>query len=301
MAKVSQLGYVGIGASNPAAWQALATQVYGMEVVPGDDADHFALRLDDHPHRLAVRRDDRDDIEYIGWQVPDAASFQAIAQQLEDRGVEVSAGTRDEVAARQVVDLLHCEDPDGTPTEVFYGRPVNQQPFRPSRPISGYRSGDLGMGHVLLFARDLDQTVRFYCDLLGFRVSDYVTVPRPGGQGQVRAAFLHCNPRHHSIAFIEAPNAHKRINHIMFEANTMDDVGRGRDSCLESGVPIAIDLGRHMNDRVVSFYMGNPSGWALEYGWDGRLVDDATWQVEQYTSLNSLWGHPQLQEIAAHI
>ena len=83
----------------------------------------------------------------------------------------------------------------------------------------------------------------------------------------------------------------------MLECNTLDDVGSARDLCLKRGVPIAIDLGRHMNDRMVSFYLANPSGFALEYGWDGRTIDDATWQVEHYTSIDSLWGHSQLRDL----
>ena len=35
MASISQLGYIGIGASNVKAWQDLATHVLGMEVIPG--------------------------------------------------------------------------------------------------------------------------------------------------------------------------------------------------------------------------------------------------------------------------
>ena len=84
----------------------------------------------------------------------------------------------------------------------------------------------------------------------------------------------------------------------MFEGNSLADVGTGRDLCLARGVPIAVDLGCHMNDRMVSFYMVSPSGFALEYGWGGRVIDDATWHVEHYSSVDSIWGHPQLRALA---
>jgi hypothetical protein len=77
----------------------------------------------------------------------------------------------------------------------------------------------------------------------------------------------------------------------MVECNSLDDVGSGRDFCVARDVPIAIDLGRHMNDPVVSFHVANPSNFAIEYGWGGRLVDDSTWQVEHHSSADSLWGH----------
>ena len=292
MASVSQLGYLGIGISNAKAWQDLATSILGLQVVPGDDQPTSYLRMDEFHHRLELRSDGADDLEFVGWEVPDPATLQNVARQLEDGGVEVTPGTHEEADKRRVVDLFKCVDPDGLPTEVFYGRPINQQPFHPARPMSGFKTDGVGFGHILLYTRNLDDAVRFYRDLLGFRVSDFSEVGTSGGK--VRLGFLHCNPRHHSVAFMEAPGAPKRINHVMFECNSLDDVGTGRDLCLRHGVPIVIDLGRHMNDHMVSFYMANPSGFALEYGWDGRTIDDTTWQIEHYTAVDSLWGHPQL-------
>jgi 3,4-dihydroxy-9,10-secoandrosta-1,3,5(10)-triene-9,17-dione 4,5-dioxygenase len=45
----------------------------------------------------------------------------------------------------------------------------------------------------------LAESIAFYVDLLGFRVSDYW---RPGDDDVV---FLHCNPRHQSVALVAAP------------------------------------------------------------------------------------------------
>jgi len=52
-----------------------------------------------------------------------------------------------------------------------------------------------------------------------------------------------------------------------------------------------------MNDHMVSFYMANPSGFALEYGWGARMIDEPTWQVEHYDTADSLWGHPELRNL----
>jgi 2,3-dihydroxybiphenyl 1,2-dioxygenase len=297
MASVSQLGYIGIGTSDDKAWQDLATTILGMQVVPGDDRSTSYLRMDEYHHRLELRARRPDDLEFVGWEVADPATFHRVAQQLEDAGVKVTAGTRDEADDRRVIDLFKCVDPDGIPTEIFYGRPVNPQPFLPARPMSGFKTGDMGLGHILVYVQRLEDTVRFYRDLLGFRVSDFTEVHTPGRT--IRLAFLHCNPRHHSIALMEAPGSTRRINHIMLECNALDDVGSGRDLCLQRGVPIAIDLGRHMNDHMVSFYLANPSRFALEYGWGGRIIDDAVWQVEHYSSADSIWGHPQLRDLVS--
>jgi extradiol dioxygenase len=295
MTKISELGYLGVGAGDRAAWQQLATTVFGMQVVPGDTATTSYLRIDDHHHRIELNAGGPEDLQVAGWEVADAAALDAIAAQLVDGGVEVKAGTRDDAAQRRVVDLVKCVDPGGIPTEIYYGHSVNPRPYQPSRAGSGFKTKGEGLGHILVHAPDLDASVRFYRDLLGFRVSDFTTIAAP--QGPLRLAFLHCNSRHHSIAFIGAPGP-KRLNHIMFESNALMDVGIGRDACLAKNIPIAIDLGCHMNDHMVSFYLACPSGFALEYGWGARVVDDATWQVEYYDSVDSIWGHPQLKTLA---
>jgi extradiol dioxygenase len=38
------------------------------------------------------------------------------------------------------------------------------------------------------------------------------------------------------------------------------------------GLPIALTLGRHSMDRLVSFYMRDPSGFDLEFGAGGELL-----------------------------
>jgi 2,3-dihydroxybiphenyl 1,2-dioxygenase len=299
MASVSQLGYIGIGASDVKAWHNLATYVLGMQVIPGDEKSTSYLRMDEYHHRVELRPTGNDDLEFAGWEVPDQTTLHRVAQQLEHGGVKVTAGTRDEADGRRVIDLIHCVDPSDVRTEIFCGRPIDPKPFHAGRPISGFKTGEMGLGHMVLCTPSLNESLRFYRDLLGFRVTDFTEVRFPGGD--LRLAFLHCNPRHHSVAFMEAKSAPKRINHFMLECNSLLDVGIGRDLCTQRGVPIGIDLGCHMNDRMVSFYLANPSGFAVEYGCGGRTIDDSVWQVEHYDSVESIWGHPQLKQMVANM
>src|SRR5262245_66599710 len=93
MASVSQLGYVGVGTSDAKAWQNLATNILGLEVVPGDDRATSYLRMDEYHHRFELRSGGRDDLEFAGWEVADRATLDRVAQQLEDGGEKVSEGT----------------------------------------------------------------------------------------------------------------------------------------------------------------------------------------------------------------
>jgi len=58
----------------------------------------------------------------------------------------------------------------------------------------------------------------------------------------------------------------------------------------EHKIPLAMSLGRHTNDHMTSFYVRTPSGFEIEYGTGGRLIDDATWEVGTFDA-QSFWGH----------
>jgi 2,3-dihydroxybiphenyl 1,2-dioxygenase len=289
MASVSQLGYLGLGVSDVAEWERFATEVLGLGVAERAEDGSLFLRMDEYHHRLVVHPGGSDDVAYIGWEVPDAQTLRAVSDQLKSAGVAVTDGTEEEAKARRVVELVRFKDPNGVASELFYGPLITPGKFVPSRPISGFKAGSMGLGHFILVVDDLDRSVRFYLDALGMRVTDYITT-QVAPNFTLKLAFLHCNPRHHTLAMLPIPHPPKRLNHIMLELNSMDDVGATYYLCQDRKVPIVRSLGRHTNDHMVSFYMRTPSGFDIEYGWGGRIVDDRTWQVQSYTD-GSAWGH----------
>jgi 3,4-dihydroxy-9,10-secoandrosta-1,3,5(10)-triene-9,17-dione 4,5-dioxygenase len=109
------------------------------------------------------------------------------------------------------------------------------------------------------------------------------------GDPPVWFRFLSCNARHHLLALAPVP-APAGIVHLMIETAVLDDVGRALDRCARRGAPVSGTLGRHANDLMVSFYGRTPGGFDIEYGTDGRLVDDATW-ISRETTAVSLRGH----------
>ena len=274
------LGYVGIDATDPAAWEPFATNFLGMERVEAAGGT-AAYRVDAAGRRLIVMPAARNGGAFYGWEVADAAALDALAAAVEGRGTAVAAATAAERALRGVAGMAHCLDPGGRRVELFYGLDPAGGAFSPGRPIAGFNTGALGLGHVLLQTADARECAAFYREALGFRLSDWRDEPHA-------ARFLHCNPRHHSLALFERGTP--RLHHVMVELNALDDVGAAYDMALAEEGRIALTLGRHPNDRMVSFYVDTPSGFLLEYGWGGRVVDDATWVVEE-TPVKSLWGH----------
>src|SRR5947209_5147969 len=281
---IQALGYLGVGTAQLDDWTSLATGGLGMQVVDRG-AGIRAFRMDDRRQRLVLDSTMPDSARYFGWEVANADALDALAARLERAGVAV----RQEPAAladqRFVSGLISFLDPSGNRLEAFHGAAVADTPFHPGRLISGFRAGPLGMGHALVLVQDMTAALSFYRDLLGFRISDYARSP-------INACFLHVNPRHHSIALVEAPV--NRMHHLMVELYSFDDVGQGYDLALMSREQIVATLGRHNNDFMTSFYMRTPSDFFVEYGWGGRDVDDATWQPQEMPSVASFWGHDGL-------
>jgi 2,3-dihydroxybiphenyl 1,2-dioxygenase len=287
MGTAAELGYLGFEVSDLGAWRRFARDVLGLAIGATRPDGAIPLQMDRHAHRFFLHEGPKDDIAYVGWELADRAGVDALAARLDRAGVPVRSGTTGEMGARGVDGLLWFEDPNGIRTEIFCGHSTAAEPFASDRIRSGFRTGEQGMGHVLVNVRDSAETERFYREVLGFTLSDYVDTEVMGRP--LHAVFLHVNPRHHSLAFAELPLL-KRLHHVMLEANSIDDVGAAFDRCQELGVPLQRTLGRHQNDRMVSFYGYTPSGFCFEIGWGGREIDDRNWEVKVYPGASD-WGH----------
>lgn len=289
MAKVSALGYVGWAISDADAWHHLLQSVYGLERRTDSPAGIHQYRLDEYHHRLAFHESDSDRLLHIGWEIESREALRELAQDLSAKGLAVEPGETALCNERAVMELIAVSGPDGVRNEIFFGPKQDAAPFSPSRGMDGYNTGDLGLGHVVLASEDPDAAVKWYREMLGFELSDYIF------WDDVEATFLHCNPRHHSLALTNpvGPLKGGDFNHIMLEANSIDDVGRAWDIVQKNGVPIAMTLGRHTNDRTTSFYIYSPSGWWIEYGYGGALIDDETWEPKFYNA-PKIWGHEML-------
>jgi 2,3-dihydroxybiphenyl 1,2-dioxygenase len=292
MSTISSLGYVVLNVSDLKAWEHFATSILGLMV--GKRGDRFlGLRMDEYSQRILLQQGESNDITVAGWQFDTAKDLNDFVTKLKVDGVEVHKGSADEATARCVERLFSCDDPIGFKHEFFYGpthAPISQ-PFRSAvMQGSGFVTGRQGLGHILPFSSNYEKTVSFYTDVLGFRISDYIRDSETLPGFAVDATFFHTRTgRHHSLATVAAPSA-KCLNHVMIEVADLNDVGLAYDRCLKAGLPITMAIGHHPNDKVISFYVESPSGFSVEYGHGSIIIDDATWEVKNYSQMSD-WGH----------
>ena len=276
---IQSLGYIGIQSERLDDWAAFGEKFLGLQLVE-KTASLLRFRMDDHQQRIVVTRSGAAPAAF-GFEVADGAALDALATRLHDGKVDTTPLSRTDCDERRIAAGLTFTDPAGNRLEAFHAAERTEDPFKPGRSITGFRTGALGMGHAVLHVERVDDLLWFYQDLLGFNLSDYVLKP-------FKAYFFHLNPRHHSLALIET--GRRGVHHLMMELNALDDVGQAYDVALAEN-RVSTTLGRHTNDFMTSFYARTPEDFMIEYGWGGRSIDRATWQPAELHYGPSLWGH----------
>lgn len=293
MQSVSTLGYMVLGVTDLAAWEGFAVDVLGLQAgtrVPGES---LGLRMDDYEQRILLLRSDLDDFLAAGWEFESDAQLEAFVDQARGRGVDIAEADSKVAEQRRVARVFVCHDPDGIRHE-FYStayRAHTRNPFRSAVLRGAFSTGRLGAGHFVTVPKQSAEAKAFCERVLGLKLSDTISGDAAPGL-KLDVTFFHARAgRHHSLAVADVPfPVPKRIHHIMVECTDPNDVGLAYDRCKQAGVPILMELGHHPNDQMFSFYMISPSGFAIEFGAGGIVVDDDTWEVKRYTELSD-WGH----------
>ena len=288
MTQIRGLGYLKVQTRDMSRWRDLLIDALGFAEGTGPDPEGLYLRMDEREARLTVLPGDTDRVLAVGWEVRDQFALAAVGRAVEASNTPVKMLSESESAEKGAEQVLAFEDPAGTPVEVFFGPVLDHSPV-----ITGngqqFVTGAQGLGHVVLPTTCPEETVSFYTEVLGFLPRGAVRVGK--GDPARRVRFMGVNQRHHSLAVCPAPHGEPPgLVHLMVEVDTLDAVGRALDRVNELGFSVSSTLGRHTNDKMVSFYVRGPGGWDLEYGTEGMLVDESHYTAEEITA-DSYWGH----------
>jgi len=186
---------------------------------------------------------------------------------------------------------VQLKDPSGFDISVLAGMTmVEPMPMRaPIEGNRGYERKRLGqiahldtqrpshafrLGHVALRVSDIEGTLRFLTEKLGFKVSDSGYA---GSDDNVVVYFLHCGlgqqyTDHHTVAIFKRPES--KIDHSAFEVLDVDDLMVGNHYLVAKGYHHSWGVGRHVEGSQIFDYWRDPFANKIEHWTDGDLVND---------------------------
>lgn len=291
---VKGLEYILIETTDLSKWEDYGLNVCGfMKNETASNSEQIAFKIDESPFRFLVTKGNSERYLAGGFLLEDESALAAAQQELHNHGVECVELDENHKAARKIRGGFTFQDPAGNTLEFFYGREQDTSSFVSSQNISGFVTQGLGFGHVVFATLNIEETHNFYTEVLGFGDSDIMDLqmsPNPEDP-PMRLYFMHCdNPRHHTVAFMQAPTPPSGLIHTMVEVQKVDEVGHALDRALKKDIHISSSMGRHVNDGMLSFYMQTPSGFDLEYGCEGIQPNWESFETT-HSSLPSHWGH----------
>ncbi len=194
--------------------------------------EDFCLRL--------IESTENPGIEYVAYELAPGLSLLAAETELKARGLTLHKTT---VPIRGAA--ISLTDPDGN--KIVLIERVRQNPAWPaevlySNRIPGFHPRKFG--HVNYLTKNAKSIVDWYCQKLGFGLTDWV-----GDEG----CWLHVNADHHVLAFVE--KGYNHIHHLAFELVDWGDMRVALDHMAQNKRHVVWGPGRHGVARNLYSYI----------------------------------------------
>ncbi|MFL6798655.1 MAG: VOC family protein [Xanthobacteraceae bacterium] len=190
----------------------------------------------------------------LAFQVAPQSDLRELAARLAKEGIK---SEKRSAITPGIKDAIVFTDPKGTEIEIF-----SEQAFAPDDDsYTGVMPRKLG--HVAFYTPDVQGTMKFYCDVLGFKLSD---------SRSDFFVFLRCGRDHHTINLLRAD--HANIHHIAFELRDESEINRACDFLGKKNVKLYWGPIRHLIGHNIAIYHRNPDDIAVEFFTDLDVMSD---------------------------
>jgi catechol 2,3-dioxygenase-like lactoylglutathione lyase family enzyme len=276
MAAVTDIRFVGYAVPDLDAERAFYRDQWKLvEAGEHEGLAYFAAEGSTEPYAVRLRSAATRRIDVIELAAANRADVDALHGQV------LNAGCREIFAPRALPGLFggygfRFFSPDGLP----FGISSDAAP-RTARDVGALESVPVRISHIVLHSPDHQAMARFFTDVLGFRISDWL--------GDFMC-FLRCNEWHHRVALLPGPPC---LNHVAYDVASLDAMMRGVSRLRTGGVEVQWGPGRHKAGNNTFSYFVTPNGFAVEYTAELERVNEATWQPTVYKpeqGLMDLWG-----------
>jgi catechol 2,3-dioxygenase-like lactoylglutathione lyase family enzyme len=219
------------------------SDVLGLIVI-ARDKNHAFLATRTGLEAIALERGDRSELTRLSFQVAADADFATCARELSEHGIKseqrngISPG-----AAR----ALTFTDLKGTVIELYSEYQFARDDGRQATITP------LKLGHVAHRVDDVQKAVKFYTEIMGFRVSDWHAD---------HFAFLRCSVDHHTVNFVY--DAKPQLHHIAFEVKDWPELLRASDFLARKNIHLVWGPGRHIIGHNIAAYHRNADNVRVE-------------------------------------
>ena len=276
MTGLTHLRSIEITAADPALLVDFYEETWGLNRLPSSSDDHILLRAGSSEHHvLGLVRGEGRALSRISLGAGTPMDVDDIAARLRLAKVEILSepGPRTEPGGGYSVEFL---DPEGRRIEVSADVEENEV------DDSHENAGPDRLSHIVLNSVDLQRSVNFYTDVLGFTISDWYE--------DDQMIFLRCNTKHHCVVL--APGKWTSLNHVAFEVASGDQVMRALGRIRKAGFDSIWGPGRHGPGGNVFCYFIDPAGNVIEYTAELLEIGE-DWEAKSWarTSENAdVWG-----------
>jgi catechol 2,3-dioxygenase-like lactoylglutathione lyase family enzyme len=244
MIAVRRLGHATLTTPDLDAQVAYYTEVVGLTLTEREK-NRAILASRQGLEAIALEPGAPNALSKLSFQVAPESDLDELARELAKHGVKAE---RRRGISPGIAEAIAFTDPKGTLIEIFSDYVFAKE----DRSQVGVMP--LKLGHVAYRVRDVQQVVRFYCDVLGFRVSDW--------HGDT-FAFLRCGPDHHSVNFVfdEVPQLH----HIAFEVKDWAEIQKACEWLAKNNIRLVWGPGRHIIGHNIAIYHRNADKVRVEF------------------------------------
>lgn len=219
------------------------TTVIGLRDVGRTDGRVFLATPFGH-EAIVLEKGPPGQLQRLAFQVAPGSDLGELVADLREHGVK--ADRRSDISPG-VSDAIVFADPKGTLCEVYSDYSFSKD----DRKKIGIQPQKFG--HVAYRVNDPVKVSAFYCDILGFRASDWM--------GD-RFSFLRCGPDHHTLNF--ARYDQERLHHIAFEVKDVAALHQACDSLANQDIQLVWGPIRHLVGHNVAAYHRNPDDVRIE-------------------------------------
>jgi 2,3-dihydroxy-p-cumate/2,3-dihydroxybenzoate 3,4-dioxygenase len=253
--RYSKLGYIALNVSDVERSAEFYRDKVCLDLVGEVTPEMASLSCSSDYHNVILFKSDKPGLKRIAFELESTKQLELAFELLQQAGVSPVEVDEKERSVLRIEKAFRFKDPNGVTYE-FYNRMMQRAtPYKPE-PIH-----ILKLDHVVLRVPKLAETIKFFTDVLNFKISD--TRHKPNGD--LYFAFMRCfpNPYHHSFGISQGDEL--KMFHIALKVENINDIGTARNRFIHHEIPVIFGPGRHLASSSIFMYFHDPDELTIEY------------------------------------